>query len=250
MQTDKVNICGFWIDNVKMSDAIQRLDAFIEARTPVYAVTPNVDHMVKLQRDDEFRKIYGEASLVLCDGAPLIWASKFLGNPIKERVCGSDLFIKLSEVASQKGYKLYFLGGRPPSALRSSEILRRMFPNIKIVGTYSPPFGFENDKEENEKIVRLISEAKPDILFVGLGAPKQEKWIYKYHKRVGVPVSIGIGVSFEFISGQVKRAPFWIRRCGFEWLWRLIMEPKRLWKRYLIDDLEFFLLILKQKINA
>ena len=146
MQTDKVNICGFWIDNVKMSDAIQRLGAFIEASTPVYAVTPNVDHMVKLQRDDEFRKIYGEASLVLCDGAPLIWASKFLGNPIKERVCGSDLFIKLSEVASQKGYKLYFLGGRPPSALRSSEILRSMFPNIKIVGTYSPPVGFENDK--------------------------------------------------------------------------------------------------------
>jgi len=249
MHKNKVNICGILIDNISMNDAISKFEMYIKERTPVYIVTPNVDHLVKLHHDNKFRNIYREASLVLCDGAPLIWASKFLGNPIIERVCGSDLFVYLSEIAVKKGYKLFFLGGRPPSAKKAAEILILKYPDIQIVGVYSPPFGFENDSYENTKIVKMIKRAHPDILFVGLGAPKQEKWIKKYHKKTGVPVSIGIGVSFEFVAGIVKRAPLWIRRCGFEWLWRLIMEPNRLWKRYLIDDLEFFLLILKQKLK-
>ena len=120
--------------------------------------------------------------------------------------------------------------------------------NLQIVGCYSPSFGFEDNGAENEKIVKMIRETKPDILFVGLGAPKQEKWIYRHRNQYEVPVAVGIGVSFEFVSGMVKRAPQWMQQTGLEWLWRLLMEPKRLWKRYIIDDMAFFGLILKQRI--
>jgi N-acetylglucosaminyldiphosphoundecaprenol N-acetyl-beta-D-mannosaminyltransferase len=247
MSADKVNLCGVRIDNISMSGAVAHIERFIKEREPVYVVTPNVDHVVKIQEDAEFRKSYEEASLVLCDGAPLIWASRFLKSPIKHRVCGSNLFPEFSEVAAKKGYKLFFLGGKPQSAVKSAEAFRKRYPGIKIVGIYSPPFGFEKIKEENDKIIAMIREARPDVLFVGLGTPKQEKWIHQYHKKMGVPVSVGIGASFEFISGKVRRAPRWIQQIGFEWLWRLMREPLRLWRRYLWDDMSFFLLVLKQK---
>jgi N-acetylglucosaminyldiphosphoundecaprenol N-acetyl-beta-D-mannosaminyltransferase len=170
-----------------------------------------------------------------------------LRQPIRERICGSDLFVHLAGIAAKKGYKLFFLGGRPESARKTAGILTRKHPDVRIVGVYSPPFGFEKDADENQKVMDLIRSARPDILLVGLGTPKQEKWIKEYYRKTGVPVSIGIGASFEFTAGIVKRAPLWIRRCGFEWLWRLTLEPFRLGKRYLVEDLEFFLLILKQK---
>jgi N-acetylglucosaminyldiphosphoundecaprenol N-acetyl-beta-D-mannosaminyltransferase len=246
-EKNRVNLCGLWIDNISLNDAISRMTMYIQERRPVYIVTPNVDHVVKIHHDCEFRNSYREASLVLCDGAPLIWASRFLGSPVKERICGSDLFVYLAEIAARKGYKLFFLGGRPGSAQKAAEMFARKHPGVQVVGVYAPPFGFEKDPDENEKIVSLIKRAQPDILLVGVGTPKQEKWIYAHHQQAGVPVTIGIGASFEFAAGIIKRAPFWIRRGGFEWLWRLILEPNRLWKRYLVDDLEFFVLILKQK---
>ena len=144
-------------------------------------------------------------------------------------------------------YRLFFLGGRPGSARKTAENFQQKYPGIQIVGVYSPPFGFENDKAENRKIVNLIKGVRPDILFVGLGAPKQEKWIYNYRNDYNVPVSIAIGASFELSSGVVKRAPAWMQQTGLEWLWRLIMEPKRLWKRYLVEDMRFFWLLFKQK---
>jgi len=143
----------------------------------------------------------------------------------------------------------FFLGGRPGAAVKSAEVLRNKYSNIQIVGEYSPPFGFENDKFENEKIVRTIKEVHPDIVFVGLGAPKQEKWIFSHYKELNVPVCIGVGVTFEYISGMVKRAPIWMQKTGLEWLWRLLSEPKRLWKRYLVDAMVFFWMVLKQKMN-
>jgi N-acetylglucosaminyldiphosphoundecaprenol N-acetyl-beta-D-mannosaminyltransferase len=176
-----------------------------------------------------------------------MWASRILGQPIRERICGSDLFVHLAGVAAEKGYKLFFLGGKPESARKSADILIRKHPDVRIVGVYSPPFGFEKDVRENKKAVELVRNAQPDILLVGLGTPKQEKWINRHYRQTGVPVSIGIGAGFDFTAGIVKRAPLWIRRCGFEWLWRLTLEPVRLGKRYLVDDLEFFLLVLKQK---
>ncbi|HJX45931.1 MAG TPA: WecB/TagA/CpsF family glycosyltransferase [Patescibacteria group bacterium] len=246
---NKVNILNIQVYNFTTDEAIKRIEVLTKAGKQRFVVTPNVDHIMKLQNDAEFRQIYDNASLVLADGMPLIWASKFLGTSLKEKISGSDLFPKLCKVAAEKGYRLFFMGGRPGAALKAAEVLRDRYPDIQIVGTYSPPFGFENDREENDKIVRAIKNAKPDILFVGLGAPKQEKWIYKYRNDYQVPMSIGVGVSFEFVSGMVKRAPLWMQRVGLEWFWRLMMEPKRLWKRYLVDDPVFFWLVLKQKLG-
>lgn len=246
---DKIDISGCQINNLTFYEATNQIEKFIVCKEKHYVVTPNVDHIIKLQYDKEFKEIYKNASLVVADGMPLVWASRFLGMPLKERVNGTDLFLKLCEIASVKGYKLFFLGGRPQAVLIASEKLKILHSNLQIVGTYSPPFDFEKNKRENDKIVKMIKEAKPDILFVGLGAPKQEKWIYKHKEAYEVPVSVGIGVSFEFVAGMVKRAPMWMQKAGLEWFWRLMMEPGRLWKRYLIDDMKFFGLVLAQKIK-
>lgn len=247
---NKVNICGVEIDNISFQETINNISGILEKEKNIFITTPNVHHIILLQKDQEFKKIYQEASLVLADGMPLIWASKFLGTPLKEKVSGSDLVPEICKFAAKKGYRLFFLGGRSGAVEKARENLIKIYPQIKIVGVYSPPFGFENNTEENEKIVEMIKNARPEILLVGLGAPKQEKWIYRHYKETDVPVSIGVGVTFEFISGMVKRAPKWMQRVGLEWSWRLIMEPKRLWKRYLVWDVEFFWLVLKQKIRS
>ncbi len=245
----KVNICGVNIDNVSLQETLDIFDQFVRARKPVSVVTPNVDHIVKLNKDAEFRGIYSRASLVLADGVPLLWASYLLGTPIKEKVSGSDLFPRVCELAAKKGWRLFFMGGREGAAAKAAEILCRLYPGLKVAGTYSPAFGFEKDDKENAKIIAMIKAAKPDILFIGLGAPKQEKWTDRFMAQHGVPVSIGVGVSFEFMAGMVKRAPRWMQKYGFEWFWRLMMEPGRLWKRYLIEDIAFFGLLFRQKFS-
>jgi N-acetylglucosaminyldiphosphoundecaprenol N-acetyl-beta-D-mannosaminyltransferase len=244
-----VNICGIKINNCSLREIVEAIANLIKDNQHRFVVTCNVDHVVKLMQDAEFMQVYKMASLVVADGVPLLWASNFLGTPLKERVNGTDLFEKLCEVAAEKNYKLLFLGGRPGAAIGAAEFLIKRYPNIRIVGTYAPPLGFENNKEENRKIVKMIRDSTPDLLFVGLGAPKQEKWIYRHKNDYRVPVSIGIGVSFELIAGMVKRAPIWMQRIGLEWFWRFMMEPGRLWKRYFIDDPKFFWLVLKQKLK-
>jgi N-acetylglucosaminyldiphosphoundecaprenol N-acetyl-beta-D-mannosaminyltransferase len=245
----KVTLLGVPIDSVLMQEALERIERLIEARWPSYVVTPNVDVLVKLQTDAEFRRIYDDASLVVADGMFLIWAAKFLGMPLKEKVSGSDLFVEFCELAARKGYKIYLLGAMPGVAPKAAAILMKRYAGLNIVGTYSPPFGFEEDEAECERIVRMIRDAAPDVLFIGLGSPKQEKWLVRHKHRYGTPVSIGVGISFDYVAGTVKRAPRWMQNAGFEWFWRLLMEPKRLWRRYLVEDLVFFWLVAKQKMQ-
>jgi exopolysaccharide biosynthesis WecB/TagA/CpsF family protein len=243
-----VTIIRTKIDNITSDEAISTIIEWIEScDTPRYVVTPNVDHIVRLQHDNEFKKIYQDADLVLADGMPLVWAAKFLGTPLCEKVSGSDLFIKLCGIAARRKFRLFFLGGNPGDAVKAKEILVRQNPGLVVEGVYCPPFGFETDEQERKKIVELIKAANPDILFVGLGAPKQEKWIYEHYQKIRVPVTMGIGISFSFAAGTIKRAPVWMQKAGLEWFWRLMMEPRRLWKRYLIDDMKFFRLVLKHK---
>lgn len=246
---EKILIAGVRIDNVTMAQAVSRIENLIQKKDPAFVVTPNVDHVVRFQSSAGFKQIYARAALVLPDGMPLIWAGAFLGRTFKERVSGADLVPALCPMAVQKGYKLFFLGGRTGAAESAAKKLEQKFPGIQIVGVYSPPFGFEHDLNENAAIVESIKKAAPDILLVGLGSPKQENWIKDHLEEMRVPVSIGVGVTFEFIAGMVKRAPLFMQRSGFEWLWRLCQEPARLWKRYLIADPYFFWLILKQKLT-
>ena len=233
------------VDNLTMNEAIQKIEQLILNKKPSYVVTPNVDHIVKLETDKEFQEVYKEADLILTDGMPLIWISKLKKNPIKEKVSGSDLFPRVCKLAADKGYKVFLLGAAEGVAVRAAENLRAKYNGLNIIGTYSPSYGFEKKEDEIQKIIELINEVKPDILAVGLGAPKQEKFLYNYRKQLNVPVSLAIGASIDFEAGNMSRAPKWMQNIGLEWLYRLYQEPRRMAKRYLIDDVKIIKLLFK-----
>ena len=241
----RIKILNTEVDNLTMDEAIQRIEQLILSKKPSYVVTPNVDHIVKLEEDKEFQDVYKEADLILTDGMPLIWISKLKKNPIKEKVSGSDLFPRVCKLAADKGYKVFLLGAAEGIAARAAENLRSKYNGLNIVGTYSPSYGFEKKEDEIEKIIEMINEVKPDILAVGLGAPKQEKFLYKYRKKLNVPVSLAIGASIDFEAGNMNRAPKWMQNIGLEWLYRLYQEPGRMARRYLIDDIKIIKLLFK-----
>lgn len=242
---NRIKFLNTYIDNVTFDEAIEIIDRYINDGKYHYVVTPNVDHIVKLDLDNEFRKVYENADLILTDGKPLIWISKLLKTPIREKISGSDLFPRVCELASQKGYSVFLLGAAPGVAEIAAENLKHKFNNLNIVGVYSPSYGFENKVDEIKKIVKVVNERKPDILAVGLGAPKQEKFIYNYKNELKVPVSLAIGASIDFEAGNIKRAPKWMQNAGLEWFYRFIKEPKRLFKRYFIDDLRIIKILTK-----
>lgn len=233
------------VDNLSMDEALKRINQLVIERKPSYVVTPNVDHIVKLDSDKKFREVYEDADLILTDGMPLIWISKLKGTPIKEKVSGSDLFPKICELSAQKGYSIFLLGAAEGIAEKAAERLGNKYKNLRIVGTYSPKYGFEKDEKEIDKISSIIKLAKPDILAVGLGAPKQEKFIHEFKDKLEVPVSLAIGASIDFEAGNVERAPKWMQKYGLEWFYRLCREPKRMFRRYLVDDLRIFRIAIK-----
>jgi len=245
--TDRhVKIAGVAIDNLTMTEAFESIESLIHRREPTFVVTPNVDHIVKLQHNEAFRAAYRDAGLVLVDSMILMWGARFLKTPLKEKVSGSDLFPRFCEVAARKSYRLFFLGGREGAAPRAAEILRERHRGLQVQ-TYCPPMGFENSDSENRKIIQMIRDYQPDVLFVGVGAPKQELWMHRFHKDCAVPVSIGVGASFDFVAGYVRRAPVLLQKTGFEWAWRLLAEPRRMYRRYLIEDPKFFMLLWHQR---
>lgn len=247
--TSQVTIGGVRIDNLTMIETIRQIEHLIRRGEPGYVITPNVDHVVQFQRNEQLREAYRHASLVLPDGMPLLWASRFLKMPLKSKVSGSDLFPAFCEVAAQKGYRVFFLGGRPGAADRAAEILRTQYPGLQVA-THCPPMGFDRDEAANHRAIERVRAFDPHVVFVGLGAPKQELWMLRHHKDYGAPVSIGVGASFDFTAGIVRRAPKIMQKTGFEWAWRLAQEPRRLSRRYLVDDPHFFSLVWRQKRDA
>ena len=211
----RMKFLNTYIDNVTMDEAVDRIDKLVQARKPSYVVTPNVDHIVKIENDKEFAQIYEEADLIVADGMPLLWMAKRMGTPLKEKVSGSDLFPRVCEMAAKKGYKMYFLGAAEGVAAKAAENLKAKYPGLQVVGTYSPSYGFEQKEDEMKEIERMLKEAAPDILIVCLGCP--------------------------------KRCPAWMARCGLEWIYRLMKEPKRMYKRYLVDDRKIFGIYKKYK---
>lgn len=239
----RVQVGGVGFDNVTMREAVAKI-VVMARRTdrPRYVCTGNLDHLVTLQRDREFALIYGDADLVLADGMPIVWLSRWCsGGPLKERVAGSDLFWELAHASHEEGIRLFFLGGSPGSAAGAAEALRNRYPDACVSGMYCPSFAEFGSEAEEARIHDAIREARPDVLLVAFGAPKQEKWIVSTLDRHRVPVSIGVGGSFEMACGVVQRAPQWMQRCGLEWTHRLLQEPSRMWRRYLQRDIPFFL---------
>lgn len=235
------------IDNLTMGETLQAIKELIKTKRGAYVVTPNVDHIVQLETNKELQLVYQNASLILADGKPLLWIANWYGTPIKEKISGSDLFPLLCEMAANEGYKLFFLGATEGIAAKAAENLTQRYKGLQITGTYSPPFGFENNSEEIKKIEVMVRDANPEILIVGLGCPKQELFMYRYCQTLGVPVSLGLGASFDFEAGNKKRAPHWVSNCGFEWIYRFFQEPKRLFKRYFVDDIKILQIVKKYK---
>lgn len=234
-----MNVLGLGIDNVSFHEAVERIIALIESRRPSFVVTPNVDHTNHYRKHPKYRALIRDAALVVADGVPLLWAARLLGGRLKGRVNGTDLFVRMAKVCAQRGYGVFLLGAMPHASRYCAVRLIDESPHLKIVGRYSPPYGFERDAGENEKIVRMIREARPDILFVGLPGPKAEFWIYDHYRETGAPVSINVGASFDFVSGSVKRAPLIMQQLGLEWLHRFIAQPGKLWKRYVVGNTIF-----------
>jgi len=229
-----IAILGVPFDNVTKAEAIARIEEMIASRQPHYLVTPNIDFLVKARRDVELRRILLEAHLVLCDGTPLLWISRLLGNALSERVAGADLVPSLIEVAARKRYRLFLLGATTRSADQAVCRLQRTHPDLVIAGHYSPPFNQLLEMDHDEIRSRIMA-AEPDLLFVSFGCPKQEKWVAMNYRRLGVPVTAGVGATIDFLAGTVMRAPLWMQKSGTEWMFRLAQEPRRLFRRYLTD---------------
>ena len=241
----KCALGGIRIDNVTMAEAVTEITRLArESDRPRLVCTANLDHLASVTRDTAFWEVYQDADFVVADGMPLVWLSRLSDCPLKERVAGSDLFWELGAVSAETGLRLFFLGGQEGAADKAAAVLRERFPGVQIVGTYCPPFGTLDSAEEARRIRSLVGATQPDVLMVAFGSPKQEKWIAAHRTELGVPVSIGVGASFDMAAGVVQRAPLWMRRVGLEWLYRLMQEPKRLFHRYLGKDLPFLISLM------
>lgn len=243
----RIKLLNTAVDNITMEEAVQRIDELISQRNSSYVVTPNLDHIVIMEKDKEFHEIYNNADLVVTDGKPLIWISKLLGTPIKEKISGSDLFPKMCNMCANRGYSIFILGAAEGVADKAAENLKASYSELNIVGTYSPPIGFENNEIELKKIASLIEQTRPDVLAVSLGSPKGEKFIYRHLKEYNIPLSISIGATIDFEAGNVKRAPKWMADHGFEWLYRITQDPKRLIKRYWNDAVKIIPIYIKHR---
>jgi N-acetylglucosaminyldiphosphoundecaprenol N-acetyl-beta-D-mannosaminyltransferase len=244
----KVNIAGTGISNITLSECIAIFDQWIQnGEKKRVSVTP-VNCVVWADKNRDLQHIYNSADLTLCDGVPLIWASRFLGKEVlRGRVTGLDLLPAFTEHCYHHQYSMFFFGSSEKTLDTLRNKLSAQYPGIRIAGMYSPPFAEKFTDEENNKIIGLIRASKPDIVWVSLTAPKQDYWIYEMFEKMDTRVAIGIGGALEVMAGTIERAPKWMQRNGLEWFFRFCKEPKRMFKRYFIEAPEIFSLVLHQK---
>lgn len=240
----KVTVAGVNFDGLTMVQAVAQVVEMARAGDKFrHVCTCNTDHLALMREDAAFREVYADADLVLADGAPIVWLSRLCScrpNPaLPERVTGSDLLWELARASADQGLRLFLLGGMPGAADRAAEALIARYPGARICGTYCPPRERFASEEEQARICDRIQRARPDVLLVGFGTPKQEKWIADRRGELGVPVSIGVGAGLDMAGGLVRRAPLWMRRTGLEWFFRFLKEPRRLAGRYFGRDLPF-----------
>jgi N-acetylglucosaminyldiphosphoundecaprenol N-acetyl-beta-D-mannosaminyltransferase len=233
------------IDRLTFAEAIDDIDSLVSAGRGGSVFTPNVDHVVNVGKNPLFRQAYSRASLSLVDGTPLLWASRLLGAPLPEKISGSDLVLPLADRAAKRGWRLYLTGAGPGIADRAAEVLKRQF-GVTVVGTDAPLIKLSSKGvEAGAEDLARIQAARPNLVLVAYGSPKQELWIDRHAASLAPAVFVAIGAGLDFVAGHVRRAPRWISRCGLEWLWRLAQEPRRLWKRYLVNDPAFLFILAK-----
>jgi N-acetylglucosaminyldiphosphoundecaprenol N-acetyl-beta-D-mannosaminyltransferase len=244
----RANILGIGVSAINMEMALNVINSWLEQRSTHYVCVTGVHGVMESQRDEALRRIHNEAGLVTPDGMPLVWLSRWQGFGQVARVYGPDLMLAFCEATATRGTRHFLYGGAEgvPEALAGN--LQRRFPGLVIAGTYSPPFR-PLSPEEDAQVVQMLRDAQADVIWVGLGTPKQERWMAEHSPQVPGSVMIGVGAAFDFHTGRVRQAPQWMRRNGLEWSYRLATEPRRLWRRYLVNNPLFVGLVLAQALG-
>jgi N-acetylglucosaminyldiphosphoundecaprenol N-acetyl-beta-D-mannosaminyltransferase len=236
---------GVRVNALQIPEVIAIAEHWIQCRGPSqYIAVTGMHGMAEASEDPQFRHVLNEAGLVVPDGMPLVWLARYHGYHLERRVYGPELMMTFCQMTVHKGYRHFFYGGAEGVAQGLACTLKQRFPALAIAGTYTPPFRPLTAEEEAE-VENLVSQAKPDILWVGLSTPKQEKWMFA-HRHLSVPVMVGVGAAFDLNTGRVRQAPRWMREHGLEWLFRLSVEPRRLWRRYLIQGSKFLFYVLAE----
>lgn len=244
---EKFNISGCLVSNVDLNDTVNIFNQIIDIGEKYRVCVTPVNCIVWANQNKELQQVYNSADLTLCDGVPVIWASKFLGTPLKGRVTGLDLFPIYIEEIYRRNYTFFLLGAKEGVGEKLRQLFEKKYPGIQLKGVYSPPFAEKFSDKENIKIIELINRVKPNILWVSLTAPKQDYWIFENFNKLDVNIAIGVGGAFEVAAGMIDRSPLWMQRMGLEWFYRFSKEPRRLFKRYFIEAPMFFKYIFKQK---
>ena len=249
MVVEKFDVLGVKIAILNLKKACLLIEDVIQNNQKVYICVAPVATVVDCQGNKEYKEVINQAYFTTPDGMPLVWIGKSKGFKDIRRTYGPDLMLAVCDSGLQKGYRHYFYGGSPETNDRLEVRLKQRFPEMKIVGRYSPPFR-ELTKAEDEQIIDSINRACPDILWVGLGSPKQDFWMAQYRRRLDTPVLVGVGAAFDFISGVKRQAPCWMRQTGMEWFFRLCCEPRRLARRYLIGNSKFIYFFMRDSIRS
>ena len=240
---DAITLMGCRIDNLSMEETLVRIEEFIRSGKPHQHVVVNVDKLVKASRDPELRRIVNECALVNADGMPVVWASRLLGKPLKERVAGIDLFEALMRRAGEKGWRVFLLGAREEVVSAVADTYSRRYPQLAIAGWRN---GYWKGEMEEAQVAEQVRASGADLLFVAISSPKKEQFLGRWQAEMRIPFAMGVGGTFDVAIGLVKRAPRWMQRAGLEWFYRFLQEPRRMFRRYFIDDMAFIWLFIKE----
>ena len=241
----RITMMGCQIDNLSMEETLQTVEGFIQSGKPHQHVVVNVDKLVKAERDAELRRIINECALINVDGMPVVWASRLLGKPLKERVAGVDLFEALMRRSAAKGWRVYLLGAREEVVSEVKRLYEIKYPGLVVAGYRN---GYWSEAEE-PGVVADIAAARADLLFVAISSPKKEHFLGQYQDQMKIPFAMGVGGTFDVAVGRVNRAPVWMQKSGLEWFYRFLQEPRRMFRRYFIEDMAFFRLFLKEALR-
>jgi N-acetylglucosaminyldiphosphoundecaprenol N-acetyl-beta-D-mannosaminyltransferase len=241
--TERITLMGCQIDNLSMEDTLGRIEGFIHSGKPHQHVVVNVDKLVKASRDAQLRQIINDCALINVDGMPVVWASRLLGKPLKERVAGVDLFEALMRRAGEKGWRVFLLGAREEVVTQVADTYRRKYPRLVLAGYRN---GYWQGEDEEREVVEQIRASRADLLFVAISSPKKEQFLGRYQAEMKIPFAMGVGGTFDVAIGRVKRAPRWMQASGLEWFYRFLQEPRRMFRRYFIDDMAFIWLLIKE----
>jgi len=240
--TPAITMMGCRIDNLSMEETLVRIEEFIRSGQPHQHVVVNVDKLVKASRDPDLRRIVNDCALVNADGMPVVWASRLLGKPLKERVAGIDLFEALMRRAGEKHWRVFLLGAREEVVSAVADTYRRRYPDLAIAGWRN---GYWTNEEEAQ-VAEQVRASGADLLFVAISSPKKEQFLGRWQAEMRIPFAMGVGGSFDVAIGRVRRAPRWMQRAGLEWFYRFLQEPRRMFRRYFIDDMAFVWLLIKE----